>query len=77
MSRSFAFTFICQGGELEIKAALLGNKYAPPARLIQLAGELPVKLIREVLRSGRLSPPAKNSLMAVLEKRAIKHRFSI
>jgi hypothetical protein len=53
----------------EIKAALLGNKYTPPARVIQLAGELPVKLIREVLRNGRLSPQAKNSLMAVLEKR--------
>jgi hypothetical protein len=53
----------------EVKAALLGNKYTPAARMIQLAGELPVNLIKDVLRNGRLSPQAKNSLMAVLEKR--------
>ncbi|HZU33072.1 MAG TPA: hypothetical protein VFB79_18295 [Candidatus Angelobacter sp.] len=53
----------------DVKAALLGNKHTPPARVIQLAGELPVRLIRDVLRNGRLSPQAKNSLMAVLEKR--------
>jgi hypothetical protein len=54
----------------EIKAALLGNKYTPAVRMIQLAGELPVNLIKDVLRNGRLSPQAKNSLLAVLEKRA-------
>jgi hypothetical protein len=53
----------------DVKAALLGNKNTPAARLIQLAGELPVNLIKEVLRNGRLSPQAKNSLVAVLEKR--------
>src|ERR1051326_3892984 len=47
----------------EVKAALLGNKYTPVARMIQLAGELPVNLIKDVLRNGRLSPQAKNSLM--------------
>ncbi len=55
----------------EVKAALLGNKHTPPARLIQLAGELPVNLIKEVLRNGRLNQQAKNGLMAVLEKRAV------
>lgn len=53
----------------DVKAALLGNKFTPTARLIQLASELPVNLIKDVLRSGRLSPQAKNSLVAVLEKR--------
>jgi hypothetical protein len=53
----------------DIKAALLGNKNTPPARMIQLAGELPVNLIKEVLRNGHLSPQARNSLLAVLEKR--------
>ena len=53
----------------DVKAALLGNKNTPSARLIQLAGELPVKLIKDVLRNGRLSTQAKNSLLAVLEKR--------
>jgi hypothetical protein len=55
----------------DIKAALLGNKYTPAARMIQLAGELPVNLIKEVLRNGRLSTQAKNSLLAVLEKRTL------
>jgi hypothetical protein len=53
----------------EIKAALLGNKHTPSARLIQLAAELPVKLVKDVLRNGRLGTQARNSLIAVLEKR--------
>jgi hypothetical protein len=56
----------------DVKAALLGNKNTPPARMIQLAAELPVNLIKDVLRNGRLSPQAKNSLLAVLEKRGLK-----
>jgi hypothetical protein len=56
----------------DIKAALLGNKNTPAARLIQLAGELPINLIKDVLRSGKLSPQAKNSLLAVLEKRNVR-----
>jgi hypothetical protein len=54
----------------EVKAALLGNKHTPVSRMIQLAGELPVNLIRDVLRNGKLSAQAKNSVMAVLEKRS-------
>jgi hypothetical protein len=56
----------------DVKAALLGNKHTPPARIIQLAAELPINLIKDVLRNGRLSPQAKNSLVAVLEKRGMK-----
>ncbi len=56
----------------DVKAALLGNKNTPPARMIQLAAELPVNLIKDVLRNGKLSPQAKNSLVAVLEKRGMK-----
>jgi hypothetical protein len=56
----------------DVKAALLGNKNTPATRMIQLAAELPVNLIKEVLRNGRLSPQAKNSLLAVLEKRGLK-----
>jgi hypothetical protein len=40
--------------------------------VIQLAAELPINLIKDVLRNGRLSPQAKNSLVAVLEKRGMK-----
>ena len=53
----------------DVKAALLTNKNTPSARLIHLAAELPVNLIKDVLRSGRLSSHARNSLLAVLEKR--------
>jgi hypothetical protein len=55
----------------DVKAALLGNKDTPSARLIHLAAELPINLIKDVLRSGRLTTQAKNSLLAVLEKRGV------
>jgi hypothetical protein len=54
----------------DVKAALLSNKHTPSGRVIHLAAELPINLIKDVLRSGRLSSQAKNSLLAVLEKRA-------
>ena len=53
----------------DVKAALLGNKNTPSSRLIHLAAELPVNVIKDVLRRGKLSTQAKNSLLAVLEKR--------
>jgi hypothetical protein len=55
----------------DVKAALLGNKDTPSGRLIHLAAELPINLIKDVLRSGRLTPQSKNSLLAVLEKRGM------
>ena len=55
----------------DVKAALLGNKDTPSGRLIHLAAELPINLIKDVLRNGRLSTQAKNSLLAVLEKRGL------
>jgi hypothetical protein len=55
----------------DVKAALLGNKDTPSGRLIHLAAELPINLIKDVLRSGRLTTQAKNSLLAVLEKRGV------
>jgi len=56
----------------DVKAALLGNKDTPSARLIHLAAELPINLIKDILRNGKLSAQAKNSLLAVLEKRGVK-----
>ncbi len=56
----------------DVKAALLGNKDTPSGRLIHLAAELPINLIKDVLRNGRLSAQAKNSLLAVLEKRGVR-----
>jgi hypothetical protein len=55
----------------DVKAALLGNKDTPSGRLIHLAAELPINLIKDVLRSGRLTMQARNSLLAVLEKRGV------
>jgi hypothetical protein len=58
----------------DVKAALLGNKNTPSGRLIHLGAELPINVIKDVLRSGRLNLQAKNSLLAVLEKRgAVKN----
>jgi hypothetical protein len=56
----------------DVKAALLGNKDTPSGRLIHLAAELPINLIKDVLRNGKLSAQAKNSLLTVLEKRGVK-----
>jgi hypothetical protein len=56
----------------DVKAALLSNKDTPSGRLIHLAAELPINLIKDVLRSGRLTTQAKNSLLAVLEKRGVR-----
>jgi hypothetical protein len=56
----------------DVKAALLGNKDTPSGRLIHLAAELPINLIKDVLRNGRLTTQAKNSLLAVLEKRGVR-----
>ena len=56
----------------DVKAALLGNKDTPSGRLIHLAAELPINLIKDVLRGGRLTAQAKNSLLAVLEKRGVR-----
>jgi hypothetical protein len=55
----------------DVKAVLLGNKNTPSGRLIHLAAELPINVIKDVLRSGRLTSQAKNSLLAVLEKRGV------
>jgi hypothetical protein len=59
----------------DVKAALLGNRHTPSGCVIHLAAELPVNLIKDVLRNGRLSSQAKNSLLAVLEKRELKTKI--
>jgi hypothetical protein len=55
---------------VEIKVVLLGNENTPLAKVLQFAGELPVRLIKDVLRTSRLSDNVKNYLHSVLEKRA-------
>jgi hypothetical protein len=56
----------------DVKVALLSNRHTPSGRVIHLAAELPINLIKDVLRSGRLSSQTKNSLLAVLEKRGVR-----
>lgn len=56
---------------LEIKAALLGNRHTPFACVVQIAGELPVRLLRDILRGVRLAPEVKKYLQGMVEKRQI------
>jgi len=53
----------------EIKMALLGNADTPFARVLQFAQELPVNLLKDVLRNSRLSPNVKNYLRTAVAKR--------
>lgn len=55
---------------LEVKAALLGNRHTPFACVVQIAGELPVKALRDVLHSGKLAPEVKRYLQGMVEKRS-------
>jgi hypothetical protein len=53
----------------DIKIALLGNEKTPFARVLQFANELPVRMLKEVLRTSRLSENVKKYLQAVVEER--------
>jgi hypothetical protein len=53
----------------DIKMALLGNEKTPLAKVLQFANELPVRMLKEVLHTARLSENVKNYLQAVVEER--------
>jgi hypothetical protein len=53
----------------EVKAALLANQNTPAGRLRQLAQELPLSALKDILRHVRLAPGVRERLKAVLEKR--------
>lgn len=55
---------------LEIKAALLGNRHTPFAFVVQIAGELPLRAIRDILRSVQVAPQVKSYLQGMVEKRS-------
>lgn len=55
---------------LEIKAALLGNRHTPFSCAVQIAGELPVRALRDLLRSVQLQPEVKRYLQGMVEKRS-------
>jgi hypothetical protein len=54
----------------EIKIVLLGNEKTPFAKVLQFAGELPVRVLKDVLRTSRLSDNVKNYLRTVVEQRS-------
>jgi hypothetical protein len=53
----------------DVKAALLANKHTPPARLLEIAKDLPLSALRDVLRNARLAAHVKKELQSFLEKR--------
>lgn len=55
---------------LEVKAALLANRNTPLARAIQIANELPMSVLKDLLSNVRLTPGLKAHMRAVVEKRA-------
>ena len=59
----------------DIKAALLANENTPLARALQFAGELPVKVLKEVLVNSRLSENVKSYLLAAIEERKQRKVF--
>jgi hypothetical protein len=55
---------------IEVKAALLGNRHTPFARAVQIAAELPLHALKDVLRNSHLPPNVRGHLREVLAKRA-------
>jgi hypothetical protein len=56
----------------DVKAALLANKHTPLARLRDIAQDLPLSALRDLLRNARPAPNVKKELLSVLEKRTRK-----
>jgi len=53
----------------EIKIALLSNEKTPFAKVLQFADELPVRVLKDILRTSRLSENVKKYLQSVVEER--------
>lgn len=56
----------------DVKAALLANRFTPLSRLAQIAADLPINMLKDVLRNSRLSSGARTQLRSVLEKRTTR-----
>jgi len=56
---------------IDVKAALVSNKFTPLARVAQLATELPRNMLKDILRNSRLAPNVKACLRSALEKRTL------
>jgi hypothetical protein len=55
---------------LEIKAALLGNRHTPFAFAAQIASELPVRTLKDLLRNSQLAPNVRRHVQELLQKRS-------
>ncbi len=53
----------------DVKAALLGNKNTPFARVVQIAADLPLQALRDVLSHGRIAPNVRTYLSGMMNKR--------
>lgn len=53
---------------LEIKAALLANKHTPFSSLAQIAADLPLHALKDVLRNAQLAPNVKAFLKESLDR---------
>lgn len=54
----------------EIKVALLANKHTPFVSVAQIAADLPVHALKDVLRNAQLAPNVKAHLKEILGKRS-------
>lgn len=55
---------------MEIKTALLGNRNTPFAFVVQIANELPLHALKDLLRNAQLAPNVKGYLQGMLDKRS-------
>src|SRR5690349_6378550 len=53
----------------EIQVALLRNTNTPFGRILQMAPQLPVRIVREILKTSKLSPEVQSYLERILEAR--------
>jgi hypothetical protein len=56
---------------IDVKAALVTNRFTPLARVALLAAELPRNMLKDILRNSRLAPNIKACLLSALEKRNV------
>lgn len=56
----------------DIKIVLLGHEKTPFAKVVQFAAELPVRALKDLLHTARISDNVKNYLHTVIEQRSAR-----
>jgi hypothetical protein len=54
---------------IDVKTALLSNDKTPFAKVVQFAAEVPVRVLKDILHTARLTQQVKNYLQSVLEEK--------